>query len=208
MVRVWRGLVSTTCSDYVSELHRLIEVEAVSWSYHSVITQGGNVQYYIRSVWDFLLLLFQLCAWNRWFLTCLVSLDCIFGKILLLYDNASLQVISAWFLFVFNLIEREVPVVWMSGRCFWKGTSSAVMSYFCTGLFFLYLVWLFWSLISIAVRLSTLHFICCVTAHWSHRSVSFWTSLAAMYVFITHSDLVHHQQFELVTVGISASVIN
>lgn len=32
--------------------------------------------------------------------------------------------------------------------------------------------------------------------------------LLLMYVFITHSDLVHHQQFELVTVGISASVIN
>lgn len=38
-VRVWRSLVSTTCSDYVSELHRLIEVEALSWPYHSVINQ-------------------------------------------------------------------------------------------------------------------------------------------------------------------------
>lgn len=50
MVRVWRGLVSTACSDYVSELHRLIEEEAISWPYHSVVTQSVNAQYDTRAV--------------------------------------------------------------------------------------------------------------------------------------------------------------
>lgn len=37
-----------------------------------------------------------------------------------------------------------------------------------------------------------------VTSHWSDRSVSFSTSLAALFILITQTDLVYHQQFGLV----------
>lgn len=46
--------------------------------------------------------------------------------------------------------------------------------------------------------LSTLHFICLVTSHWSDRSVSFSTGLTALFILITQPDLVYHQQFGLV----------
>lgn len=46
--------------------------------------------------------------------------------------------------------------------------------------------------------MSTLHFICLVTSHWSDRSLSFSTSLAALFILITQTDLVYHQQFGLV----------
>lgn len=46
--------------------------------------------------------------------------------------------------------------------------------------------------------LSTLRFICLVTSHWSDRSLSFSTSLAALRILITQTDLVYHQQFGLV----------
>lgn len=46
--------------------------------------------------------------------------------------------------------------------------------------------------------LSTLHFICLVTSHWSGGSVSFSAWSAASFILITQTDLVYHQQFGLV----------
>lgn len=37
-----------------------------------------------------------------------------------------------------------------------------------------------------------------VTSHWSDRSLSFSTFLAALFILITQTDLVYHQQFGLV----------
>ena len=37
-----------------------------------------------------------------------------------------------------------------------------------------------------------------VTSHWSDRSLSFSTFLAALFILITQNDLVYHQQFGLV----------
>lgn len=59
-----------------------------------------------------------------------------------------------------------------------------------------YLIWLIFNWGTLC--LSTLHFICLVTSHWSDRSVSFSTSLAALFILIIQTDLVYHQQFGLV----------
>lgn len=59
-----------------------------------------------------------------------------------------------------------------------------------------YLIWLIFNWGTLC--LSTLHFICLVTCHWSDRSVSFRTWLAALFRLIVQTDLVDHQQFGLV----------
>lgn len=59
-----------------------------------------------------------------------------------------------------------------------------------------YLIWLIFNQGSLC--LSTLHFICLVTSHWSGGSVSLGTLLPASFILITQTDLVYHQQFGLV----------
>lgn len=59
-----------------------------------------------------------------------------------------------------------------------------------------YLIWLIFNQGSLC--LSTLHFICLVTSHWSGGSVSLGTLLPAPFILITQTDLVYHQQFGLV----------